>query len=203
MNVKMSEERIEIDSEGKVKNFVSNKTISWGTEPSFIKLYLQDLLYLSDIPRGYDRILYALLKKMSYAGGDQNGMEVIVNASLKRRIAEELQLKNVGSISNAITDLVKGGVLIRKDVGIYQFNPYLFGKGDWQDVSQLRLEVDYSDISGGEINGKMRTFKTVCEYKDSISKVVAAANKRSSDAKKADSIADCDNICDDGIELFD
>lgn len=40
-----------------------------------------------------------------------------------------------------------------------QFTPYLFGKGDWQDVSRLRLEVNYDDIKG-------KTFKTVCEYND-------------------------------------
>lgn len=35
----------------------------------------------------------------------------------------------------------------------------MFGKGDWQDVSRLRLEVNYDDIKG-------KTFKTVCEYND-------------------------------------
>ena len=86
-------------------------------------------------------------------------MEVIVNSALKRRIAKELNFKNIGSISNAITDLVKGKILIRKDVGIYQFNSYLFGKGDWQDIARLRLEIDYDDIKG-------RTFKAVCAFKE-------------------------------------
>ena len=27
----------------------ANKTLSWGAEPSYIKLYLQDILYFSDI----------------------------------------------------------------------------------------------------------------------------------------------------------
>ena len=40
-----------------------------------------------------------------------------------------------------------------------QFTPYLFGKGDWQDISRLRLEVNYDDIKG-------KTFKTVCEYSE-------------------------------------
>lgn len=43
--------------------------------------------------------------------------------------------------------------------GYHGVNPYLFGKGDWQDVSRLRLEVNYDDIKG-------KTFKTVCEYND-------------------------------------
>lgn len=169
MNVKMSEEIVERDKDGKIVNHRINKTISWGSEPSFIKLYLQDLLYLSDVPSGLERILYALLKRMSYAG-DENGMEIIVNASLKRRICEELGIKNIGSVSNAITNLVKGEILIRKDVGIYQFNPYLFGRGDWQDICRLRVEIDYSAISGKNKDDTPRTFKTVCEYKDAESK---------------------------------
>lgn len=143
---------------GEIVSKRANKTLSWGAEPSYIKLYLQDVLYLSDMPVKHSAILYELLKRASYAGSEE-GMQVIINASLKRRIQESLGMKSVGSISNAITDLVKGKILYRVDTGMYNFNPYLFGKGDWQDVSRLRLEVNYDDIKG-------KTFKTVCEYKE-------------------------------------
>lgn len=69
------------------------------------------------------------------------------------------QIRPSGKVSNAITELVKGKILYRVGTGAYNFNPYLFGKGDWQDVSRLRLEVNYDDIKG-------KTFKTVCEYND-------------------------------------
>lgn len=46
---------------------------------------------------------------------------------------------------------------------MYNFNPYLFGKGDWQDIGRLRLEINYDDIKG-------KTFKTVCEYKRDLIK---------------------------------
>ena len=156
--INQSVETLVIDENGEFISKRANKTLSWGAEPPFIKLYLQDILYLSDIPNKHESVLYELLKRTTYAG-EKNGMEVVVNSSLKRRIAQELGFKNIGSISNAITDLVKGKVLIRKDVGIYQFNPYLFGKGDWQDIARLRLEINYDEIKG-------RTFKAVCEYED-------------------------------------
>ena len=41
---------------------------------------------------------------------------------------------------------------------MYRFNPYFFGKGDWQDISRLRLEINYDEIKG-------RTFKSNVEYK--------------------------------------
>jgi len=156
--INQSTETLILDNNGEFVSKRANKTLSWGVEPPYIKFYLQDILYLSDIPNKHESILYELLKRTTYAG-DSNGMEVIVNSSLKRRIAKELKFKNIGSISNALTDLVKGKILIRKDVGIYQLNPYLFGKGDWQDISRLRLEIDYNEIKG-------RTFRAVCEYKD-------------------------------------
>jgi len=155
-NIRQSIETEVFDQHGNMVSKRANRILSWGDEPPFIKLYLQDILYLTDIPSKHEKVLYELLKRTTYAG-DKNGMEVIVNSALKRRIAKELYLKNIGSISNAITDLVKGKILYRKDVGIYQFNPYLFGKGDWQDIARLRLEINYSEIKG-------RTFKAVCEY---------------------------------------
>lgn len=154
--IKQSVETSVLNERGELVSKRANKTLSWGSEPAYIKLYLQDVLYLSDMPTKHSAVLYELLKRASYAG-DKDGMQVIINASLKRRIAESLGLKNVGSISNAITDFVKGKILYRADVGMYNFNPYLFGKGDWQDISRLRLEINYDDIKG-------KTFKTVCEY---------------------------------------
>lgn len=155
--IKQSIETSILNEQGDLVGKRASKTLSWGEEPKYIKLYLEDVLYLSDMPTKHSAVLYELLKRASYAG-DKDGMQVIINASLKRRIANSLGLKNVGSISNAITDFVKGKILYRADVGMYNFNPYLFGKGDWQDISRLRLEIDYDDIKG-------KTFKSVCEYR--------------------------------------
>ena len=156
--INQSVEETIIDENGEFKGKRLNKTLSWGAEPSYIKLYLQDILYISDMPKKYDSVLFQLLKRASYAGND-NGMQVSISAGTKRIIQKELGFKNVGSINNAITDLVKGKIMYRIETGVYQFNPWLFGKGDWQDISRLRLEINYDDIKG-------RTFKTVCNYKE-------------------------------------
>ena len=169
-----SVETLEFNHKGEMISKRANKTLSWGTEPPYIKLYLQDILYLTDIPNKHESVLYQLLKRVTYAG-EKNGMEVVINSSLKRRIAKELDFKNIGSISNAITNLVKGKVLIRKDVGIYQFNPFFFGKGDWQDISRLRLEINYDEIKG-------RTFKTVCEYEEKKREEISHGNQGTSPA---------------------
>ncbi len=134
----------------------ANKTLSWGSEPSYVKLYLQDVLYLSDMPKHHEKILHELLKRSTYAG-EKDGMQVSLSAGIKRIISKELGFKNDRSINNALSDLVKGKILYRVETGVYNFNPYLFGKGDWQDIARLRLEVNYDDIQG-------KTFKTNVEY---------------------------------------
>lgn len=154
--LKQSKETTIINKDGEILTKIKNRTLSWGAEPSYIKLYLQDVLYFSDMPSKHAKILYALLKRASYAG-DKNGMQVTLSSGLKRIIIQELNMKNIGSIDNALTDLTKGKILYRVETGVYNFNPWLFGKGDWQDISKLRMEVDYNDIKG-------RTFKAVCDY---------------------------------------
>jgi hypothetical protein len=161
-NIKQSVESTQWDENGNLLSRRTNKTLSFPSEPSYVKLYLQDIVYLSDLPSKHGAVLHELLKRSTYAG-DKDGMQVVINASLKRRIQETLNFKNMSSISNAITDLVKGKLLYRVDVGMYNFNPYLFGKGDWADISRLRLEVSYDDIKG-------RTFRTTCEFQDELKK---------------------------------
>lgn len=145
-----------MNEKGEIVSKRANKVLSWGAEPSYIKLYLQDVLYLSDMPKHHEKILFELLKRATYAG-DEYGMTVSLSAGTKRIMAKALGIKNIRSINNALTDLVKGKILYRIDTGIYQFNSYLFGKGDWQDIARLRLEINYDEIKG-------KTFKTVCEY---------------------------------------
>ena len=156
--IKQSVETSVLNEHGEIVSKRANQTLSWGAEPSYIKLYLQDILYLSDMPKHHEKILFELLKRATYAG-EKDGMQIALNASVKKRIATELGIQNIRSINNALSDLVKGKVLYRVDTGLYNLNPYLFGKGDWQDISRLRLEINYDEIKG-------RTFKTVCEYQE-------------------------------------
>lgn len=151
---------------GKFVTKRANKTLSWGEEPSYIKLYLEDIMYLSDMPKQYAGLTMALLKRMSYAG-DEDGMCVTLIPRIKKAICGELGWDNVKSLNNALSKLVEGNILHRIDRGLYQFNPYLFGKGDWQDVGRLRLDITY-DVKG-------RTFQTYASYNSNETSSAAAA----------------------------
>lgn len=113
-------------------------------EPDFIKLYLDDLVMLKDIPQWVSGILYALLKRMSY----QN--EIVLNATIKKRIATDIGI-TTRTIDNALVTFVKKNVLFRVGIGVYQANPYLFGKGEWTNIRKIRLQVEYGRDGNREI----------------------------------------------------
>ena len=155
--LKQSIETEVISEHGEIVSRHTNRVLSWGDEPAYIKLYLQDVMYLSDMPRQYVSVTMALLKRVSFAG-DKDGMCVVLAPRIKKSICEELDWKRISSLDNAWHKLVKGKILEHIDRSMYRFNPYFFGKGDWQDISRLRMEVDYSEISG-------RTFMTNISYR--------------------------------------
>ncbi len=159
-----------VDESGKLKERRTNQTLDWGKEPPYVKMYLDTILYLKDLPKGYNAILLSFLKHMSYA--DSSDPQVIyVNSAMKKKIAKDLDV-SLSRINNAITDLVKGEVFERIDTGAYRVNAHLFGKGEWQDIARLRLEVTF-DINGktimGTVEKKSKKSDVQCEGQTEIS----------------------------------
>lgn len=159
--VKQSIETRVVDESGVVKEQIVNRTIEHNGNPLYVMLYLSDILYLSDMPKQYLAVTLALLKRLRYAG-DEDGLCVALLPKVKRDICKELGWDVMKSLDNALSKLVKGKILERVDRGLYRFNPYLFGRGDWQDIDRIRLEVVY-DIKG-------RTFQSVLEESEKSEK---------------------------------
>lgn len=145
---------------GEITEKRETQAMRFTEEPLYIKLYLQDIMYLSDMPAGLSSVTYALLKRATYAGAEF-GMTVALNPFLKKRIIKEIGYEKIQSLDNAIRKLVKGHILYRIDTGTYQFNAHLFGKGNWADVAKIRVNIDYSDIQG-------KTFGAVIKYKKDV-----------------------------------
>jgi hypothetical protein len=155
--VKTSSIETILNADGGILEQRQNLTLSWGEEPAYIKMYLKDIMYLHDVPKKYAALTSALLRRMSYAG-EEHGMCVILAPIVKQEICREMGWQRVTSLNNALQKLLTGKILYRVDRSVFKFNPYLFGKGEWQDVARLRMEIDYNDIQG-------RTFKVNVEHK--------------------------------------
>jgi hypothetical protein len=110
-------------------------------EPPFIKLYLNDIVLLKNLPSSYSSILYELMKLMTWDN------KIVLNSSIKKNIMAALNIKT-STLNNTLSQFVKKKILYRLDVGVYMPNPYLFARGDYSDINQLRLIIDYIPKTG-------------------------------------------------------
>ncbi|WP_186673943.1 hypothetical protein [Sporosarcina sp. BP05] len=108
-------------------------------EPDFIKLYLDNILMINNLPNGLQKSLNVLLKRMGYDN------IVVLNAYIKKQMAEELEYKTVQSLNNNINKLVQQGIMIRKGTGTYEMNSFLFGRGTWDNIKKIRLNLVFEN----------------------------------------------------------
>lgn len=124
-------------------------------EPDYVKLYLQDIVALNNLPKGLDRVINILLKSMSYDN------MIILNSFIKQKMAKELGYKSVQVLNNNITKLVNAEFLFRQGTGTYQVNAKYFGKGNWKEIQEIRMEQIYTKY-GRDIKSEI-TFKNDME----------------------------------------
>lgn len=105
-------------------------------EPHFVKLYLKDLAHLRDLPAWVSGVLYELLTLMDYKN------EIVLNSTIKNRIASKLEI-HPKTIDNTLVKFVDKKILIRQGKGVFLGNPYIFGRGTWSEVEEIRMTVVY------------------------------------------------------------
>ena len=132
-------------------------------EPDYVKLYLDTLGTFTNnegLDKSLNDLLLETLKRMTYATEEQ---VVIMNSYIKKAIAEECG-KSVKRLEQALTIWVKEKIMIRVGRGVYKVNPYIFGKGDWREIYNIRATFDFA-------NGTVDTIKEYKRTKKSLEKV--------------------------------
>lgn len=136
-NITYQETAITINEDGeKLEN--THKTISKPKEDDFIKLYLSDVGYFHQLQPNQQELLYYFLKKMNYDN------QIVINKTIKEMIAKETG-KAFKTVENALTSYVECGIFLRHGRGVYIANPYLFGKGYFEDIQKIRMELIYTN----------------------------------------------------------
>ena len=123
------------------------KALPPSPESEHVKIYPPAIAPINSLTPSQRRVLYSFLLQASLA---KDGMRIVVTAGVKRMMCLELGIKNPQTIANALSKMVKAGILIRIETGIYMLNPFLFGKGEWRDIASLRHSVDYIFKGGNE-----------------------------------------------------
>ena len=111
-------------------------------EPDFIKLYFNAVLEFNKVSCVITPLVTELLKYMSYADDENGGQMVYLNTALKKKICKNLDIAEVTYRTN-IKKLCDGKIIRKVERDTYQFNPYIFGKGNWNNIKDLRASFDW------------------------------------------------------------
>lgn len=160
-------ETVVSEETGEVKEVTTQEfnVIPSSDEPQYVKLYVRawcEFKGLEHLKPSDKNVLTRLLSVMTYAKARQVedehgnvleegwGQLIYVNAALKRSVAGELNVKPA-TVSNALSHLVKYGILRRVDYGCYQVNPQLVGKGQWSEIKRLRATFVVAGPNAGTV----------------------------------------------------
>jgi hypothetical protein len=115
------------------------------SEPAYIKLYTDDLGSIYNLSPIAKNVLLKLLTMTDYDG------EILLPKGKREKFALELKT-TFGSVNNAITEIVKSGIIARdgsKNSGVYILNPTYMARGKWCDIYKKRkdfkITITYSD----------------------------------------------------------
>lgn len=138
----MTNTRFVDNQTGEITHEVETAVRAVEKEPNYVKLYLDQIVKLTEITGWTSNVLYELLGDSKYAS---DGQIIVVNSGYKEMVAEKLGIKKQ-SVTNAINALKKKDIIYKIKNGVFMLNPQIFGKGEWKDVKKLRYEVELSDV---------------------------------------------------------
>lgn len=134
---------------GEVNATLDERTFRVGAEEDYVKIYFCGIHYLSDIPSDCWRFLTYLLQFVHFAEDPDSitfnySLTVTIDNALRKQITHNMKYKEVNSINNLITQLVDGGILKRLSCSLYRVNPFIFGRGKYQNVLLVRKLNEFS-----------------------------------------------------------
>lgn len=125
----------EIKATRKFKNYKVDK------EPPHVKIYLEDIAAINQLPPSASKVLNLLVQSMGY-----NNMVPMLKP-FKEMICANLDIK-INTLEKITSQLVEKGILHKFARGLYLLDPYLFAKGKWENIQNLRLIIEYDRQTG-------------------------------------------------------
>lgn len=113
--------------------------VIYDKEPDYVKLYLKDIIRLKDLPPASEKLLMLIVKHMGYNNLFQ------AYKPIKLVICKQLNI-SINTLNQQISNLKKAGILVPMDEygrGLYLVDPDLFARGNWNDIKNLRLIIEY------------------------------------------------------------
>lgn len=179
---------------GSAQAIYDERTFRVGAEEDYVKIYFGGIHYLSDIPSDCWHFLTYLLQFVHFAEDPDSislrySMTVTIDNTLRKQIAKAMDYKEKNSINNLITELVDGGILKRISCSLYRVNPFIFGRGKFQNILRVRAlrEFEYDPDA---------TFRSVYQKNREERKSKRKTGKQSDTANQdSDNLTELDSIC--------
>ena len=127
------EETVTDNSTGEALSTKKTSVCRIPQEPPYMKVYLNDLCRLTNVPKANEDVLKLLLRKLDYDG----------YITISTRYREEIQKKlniTAGTLRNRIQLLKQQGLIRVVSNNEYEANPHFFGRGNWADIYNRRIE---------------------------------------------------------------
>lgn len=124
---------------------------TYAKEPDYVKTYFSDIGRLHGLAPQMCSVLWELVKMMNYEN------QIVVSVGVKQIICEVLDIRGrngdlaINVVDVYLSKLCTKNILIRGKKGIYYANPNLFGRGAWQQISEIRMKITYNDSEGRTI----------------------------------------------------
>jgi hypothetical protein len=133
-------------------------------EPEYIKLYVDDIGKLHGLSPTHREVLLYVAAASGYDG--------IATISTRRKAAIALTIGgSVKTVSNALTECVKTGLLRRVAHGEYEPNPFVFGRGSWAEIRERRERFVASFVYGPQGRQLLDTRKLSPEEAERLDKM--------------------------------
>lgn len=105
-------------------------------EPDYVKLYIKDLSRIIGLSNTDNDVVLNLLRNMNYDN------IIALNAYTRKQMCEQMRIKP-NTLSHILSKLIEKNILKRLGANTYEMNPYLYGKGKWENIRQLRMTFTY------------------------------------------------------------
>ena len=170
------------EEDGKTYQKISRVNYSVDTEDSYAKFYFEGFDYIRDMPRDCFTLFCKLMQYCTYAGPDEpdgtnDSFVINLTTARKKKIAQEMGYAHVKSVSNLLTELCYGEALCRMEDSCYRPNPYICGRGAWQDMISIREQGEFHSIVPGS------TFMSVYTARVETIRRIKEQKKRNEEAR--------------------
>lgn len=136
---------------GEIVDTEIEEHINFGKTDQFIMLFLKDLSVLYKLTQGEMIVLMGFLQVIN------NDNIIYVTKGLKDAIADASngKVKKV-SINQLVSNLKRKKFIIKIDTGRFYPNPHIFGRGKWNNIKKLRMQIEY-DFENSQKTQKIET----------------------------------------------